>query len=139
MYPTQLTTLLFITNIAHAYIKQNSPIFFSALPLYTTSIIYHYTKHSMVDSTTTVLCKVDMFLCGVYYFSALYDYLTRNTIRPPYSTMCLGLHIALPLSFIMSARYNTLIWSPDIQVSEAWHAIFHLVIIAYTQIYLYAS
>jgi hypothetical protein len=139
MYPTQFTTLLFITNIAHAYIKQNSPLFFSALPLYTTTIIYHYTKHSLVDSTTSVICKTDMFLCGVYYFSALYDYLTRNTIRPPYSTLCLGFHIFLPLSFIASAQYNTLMWSRDIQISEAWHAIFHLLIIADTHIYLYNS
>lgn len=139
MYPTELTSLLFITTIAHAYIKHNSPIFFSALPLYTTTLVYHYTKHSIIDSTTSFICKVDMFLCGVYYFSALYDYLTRNTIQPPYSTLCLGFHVFLPLSFIASARYNTLMWSPDSNVSEAWHAVFHILIIADTHIYLYTS
>jgi len=139
MYPTQLTTLLFMTTISHAYMKQNSPIFFSALALYTTTIMYHYTKHSMVRSTSSLLCKADMFLCGVYYFSALYDYMTRNTIQSPYSTVCLGLHVFLPVTFITSAKYKTLMWSPDIDVSELWHSVFHILIIADTHIYLYNS
>ena len=139
MYPTQLSTLFFMTTISHAYMKQNSPIFFSALALYTTTIMYHYTKHLMVRSTTSFICKTDMFLCGVYYFSALYDYMTRNTIQPPYSTICLGFHVFLPVTFITSAKYKTLMWSPDIDVSELWHSVFHMLIIADTHIYLFNS
>jgi hypothetical protein len=139
MYPTQFTTLLFITNVAHAYIKQNSPIFFTLLPLYTSSIMWHYTKHSIINSTESFLCKADMFLCGIYYIAALYDYFTRRTLRTPYSTICLGFHIFLPLSFIATAKYQTLMWSPDIHVSEVSHAVFHLIIIADTHIYLYNS
>jgi hypothetical protein len=139
MYPTQLTSLLFTTSIAHAFSKQNYPIFFASLPLYTTTLIYHYTKFYTPDSTNTLLCKVDMFLCGVFYFSALYDYLTRKTIKAPYSTICLGLHIGLPLTFIASSRYSILMWSSDPQSSEFWHALFHTVIVFDTNLYLHNS
>ena len=136
MYPTQCTSVLFITQLFHAYIKQNSPIFFSFLPLYTTTLIYHHTKRTLVHSTTSLLCKVDMFLCGVFYFAALYDYLRRNTIQPPYSTVCLGFHVVLPASFILGAKYKSLMWTPDPYVSDAWHAVFHLLILFDTHLYL---
>lgn len=139
MYPTQFTSLLFLINISHAFVKHNYPIFFAGLSLYTTTLIYHYTKHSIKDKINTLVCKADMFLCGIYYFSALYDYFTRNTIKPPYSTVCVGLHIGLPLTFIVSSRYNTLMWSPNLEVSELWHAIFHMIIIIDTNIYLHNS
>jgi len=136
MYPTQVTSFLFITQLFHAYIKHNSPIFFSFLPLYTTTLIYHNTKHTLVQSTTSLLCKIDMFLCVVFYFAAVYDYLTRNTIQPPYSTICVGCHIGLPLSFMVAANYNSLMWNPDLRVSEVWHAVFHLLILFDTHLYL---
>lgn len=101
--------------------------------------MWHYTKHSIINSTESFLCKADMFLCGIYYIAALYDYFTRRTLRTPYSTICLGFHIFLPLSFIATAKYQTLMWSPDIHVSEVSHAVFHLIIIADTHIYLYNS
>ena len=139
MYPTQITTIFFITNIAYAFVKQNYPIFFGALPLYTTSLMYHYTKHYIKDSINTDLYKADVFFCVLGYLSALYDYVTRNTIKPPYSTIFVGLHIGLPLTYIVSSRYNILMWNPDPQISEFWHSMFHTIIVIDTNFYLYNS
>jgi len=54
MYPTQITTLLFATNIFHSYFKQNTPLFLAGFPLYTTSLIYHFIKHSYPPTYTNI-------------------------------------------------------------------------------------
>lgn len=139
MYATQLTTLLFPTNIIHAYYKQNTPLFLVLIPLYTTTAIYHYTKHFYpVDVRTTIpVCQFDYVCCALFYFVALYDHLTRRTLKAPYSYLCEGMHVILPTMFISAKPFNALMWSEDIVVSERWHAIFHLLIIFDTHVYLY--
>jgi hypothetical protein len=38
IYPTQVSTFFLLTNVFHAYIKQNTPIFFSGMFVFTSSI-----------------------------------------------------------------------------------------------------
>jgi len=137
MYPTQITSVLFLTNLAHGFVKQNYPIFFSGLPLYATTLMYHSMKHYIPNPTSTTLCKVDMFLCWVFYVAALCDYMTRRTIKEPYSSICVGFHIALPTAFIVGANYKIMMWSPDFYTSELWHAFYHLMICIEVHLYLY--
>mgnify|MGYP000001571796 CR=1 FL=1 len=141
MYPTQITTLLFATNVFHSYFKQNTPLFLAGFPLYTSSLLYHFIKHSYPPNvrTTIPLCQIDFFLCYVYYFAALYDFFTRRTggIKPPYSHFCVTMHVLMPGMFLIARPYKTLMWSDDLVVSERWHAIFHLLINLDTHVYLY--
>jgi hypothetical protein len=141
MYPTQITTLLFSTNIIHAYYKQNTPLFLGMMPLYTTSAIYHFIKHFYpLDIRTGIpLCQLDYCFCVLFYFAGLYDYFTRRTLKPPYSYFCQGMHVAMPMVFITAMRFNSLMWSNDIIVSEKWHALFHLLINFDTHVYLYCT
>lgn len=141
MYPTQITTLLFSTNIIHAYYKQNTPLFLGLMPLYTTSAIYHFIKHfyPLHVRTTIPLCQFDYFFCVLFYCVALYDYFTRRSIKPPYSHFCEGMHIIMPVVFIAAKPFDALMWSNDSVVSEKWHAVFHLLINLDTHVYLYCT
>ena len=38
IYPTQVSSFFLLTNVFHGYIKQNSPIFFSGMCAFTTSM-----------------------------------------------------------------------------------------------------
>lgn len=143
MYPTQITTLLFATNVFHSYFKQNTPLFLTGFPLYTTSLIYHFIKHSYPLSvrTSIPLCQLDYFLAWLFYMAVIYDYVTRGMriIKSPYSHFCVTMHIIMPITFVAARPYNALMWSDDLVVSEQWHAIFHLLINLDTHIYLYNS
>jgi len=143
MYPTQITTLLFATNVFHSYFKQNTPLFLAGFPLYTTSLIYHFTKHSypLNVRTTIPLCQMDYFLAWVFYMAAIYDYVTRGRriIKSPYSYFCVTMHLVMPVFFVASKPYKALMWTDDLVVSERWHAVFHLLINLDTHVYLYNS
>jgi hypothetical protein len=139
MYPTQITTLLFSTNIIHAYYKRNTPLFLGLMPLYTSSAIYHFIKHFYPLNVRTIipLCQLDYVFCIVLYLIALYDYFTRKTLKPPYSYFFEGMHVVMPIVFIASRPFDVLMWSEDLAISERWHAVFHLLIIFDTHVYLY--
>lgn len=141
MYPTQITTLFFSLSLIHCYYKQNTPLFLSSLPVYTTSAVYHFIKHFYsIDIRTTIpICQFDYFFCCIFYIGSTYDYVTRRTIKPPYSRICEALHFIIPIMFIVSKPYDALMWNKDINISERWHAIFHLLISLEAHIYLYNS
>jgi hypothetical protein len=141
MYPTQITTLLQPSLLIHAYYKQNTPLFLAYVGLYTTSILYHFTKFNKPPNLKLIklLCEIDMAFCAYLYGSALYDFFTRNTIKYPYSAICVAFHVFLPLFFMVPFRYKILMWHPDTQVSETWHSIFHLLVYADNHLYLYYS
>ena len=143
MYPTQITTLLFATNVFHSYFKQNTPLFLTGFPLYTTSLIYHFIKHSYPLSvrTSIPLCQLDYFLAWLFYMAAIYDYVTRGMriIKSPYSHFCVTMHIIMPITFVAARPYKALMWTDDLVASERWHAVFHLLINLDTHVYLYNS
>jgi hypothetical protein len=138
---TQLTTLLQSTIIIHAYYKQNTPLFLSWLAIYSTSIIYHFTKimYPVHLRTNNIIFKMDIFACCILYISSLYDFIVRNSIIRPYSDICISFHIFLPTIFIYSSKYRILMWNPDSDISELWHAIFHILIYFDNHLYLYKS
>ena len=136
MQPTQVTSLLFATTLVHTFIKPNPALFFAGLPLYTTTIIYHNIKHyySLNDRLKLLVCKIDSALCANLYFAALYDYYYRQVVVNP----CVIMHIFLPSMFFLSKPYGALMWSDNLDVSDFWHAVFHILIIADIHMYLFS-
>ena len=128
-------------GLIHAYYKQNTPLFLSWLAIYSTSMLYHFSKmqYPIEIRTKTFLCKLDMFFCGILYVSAIYDYLLISKIDRPYSDICVMFHIFLPSFFIFTSNSNAFMWSPNSNVSEMWHCIFHLLIYFDNHLYLYNS
>jgi hypothetical protein len=49
------------------------------------------------------------------------------------------MHVVMPIVFIAAKPFDALMWSKDIEVSEQWHAVFHLLINFDTHVYLYNS
>ena len=141
MLPTQVTTLLQPTILIHAYYKQNTPLFLSWLAIYSTSMLYHFSKIKYPQGirTNTFLCTLDMFFCGILYISALYDYGFRSRIERPYSDICVLFHIFLPSFFIFSLKMNAFMWNPNSDISELWYSFFHVLIYFDNHIYLYHS
>jgi hypothetical protein len=139
IYPTQVSTFFLLTNVFHAYIKQNTPIFFSGMFVFTTSILYHNIKHyySISDRKNLWILQIDYCMCALLYFTAIYEYLTRNSVYTPYMEICKFMHLFIPGIFLLSKSHNILMWNKDPIISERWHAFFHFIISTDMHIYFY--
>jgi len=129
-----------VTNIFHSYYKQNSIMFLTWMGLYTTSLIYHFTKPYIVFEIRThrIVYDIDIFFCICVYLGALYNF-SIVRIPQPYSTFIYTLHTVSPLIYIPAAKYKMLMWDTDNDTSEMWHSIFHLVVYSETHLFLYLS
>ena len=135
---TQITTLLMSLNIIHSYYKQNTVLFIAWLSLYTTSLIYHFTKYNYPQELRTkrFIFILDVICCIFVYLGALYNFCIYK-LPKPYSIYLYLLHVSCPLIFIPAAYYNIMMWDKDYYTSEIWHAIFHIVVYTETHIFLY--
>jgi len=140
MLPTQITTLLMASNIVHSYYKQNDALFLTWTGLYTSSLIYHFTKTSIPLELRTkrLIYYIDILCCIFVYLGALYSF-TRSHIPQPYSTVIYTLHTVCPLIYIPAAKYAILMWDTDAHTAEVWHSIFHLVVYSETHLFLAVS
>ena len=140
MLPTQITTLLMATNILHSYYKHNDIMFITWMGLYTSSLIYHFTKtHIPIDlRTTRLIYYIDIFFCICVYLGVYYNF-SIVKIPQPYSTFIYTLHTVCPLIYIPAAKYKILMWDTDMYTSEVWHSIFHLVVYSETHLFLLIS
>lgn len=140
MLPTQITTLLMSLNIIHAYYKKNDIMFLTWMGLYTSSLIYHFTKVyiALELRTDRLVYYIDIFFCICVYLGASYNF-SIMTVPKPYSTLIYTLHTICPFIYIPAAKYKILMWDTDYYTSEIWHAIFHLVVYSETHIFLIHS
>lgn len=135
---TQMTTILMSLNIIHSYYKQNTILFIAWLSLYTTSIIYHFTKYQypLELRTNRFIFILDVACCVFVYLGALYNFYIYK-IPKPYSTYIYLSHFSWPIIFIPAAYFNIMMWDKDQFISEIWHAMFHLVVYIESHMFLY--
>lgn len=138
MLPTQVSALAFVTTVAHAYYKQNTILFIASIWLYTTTLIYHFTKTYIVrpERTRRLIYYIDVTSCIAYYLVCIYDHATLHSLDPIQSIVIYGMHTGLPVFYMIAGHKKALMWSSDDTESELWHAIFHLGIQVETHLYL---
>jgi len=138
MLPTQVSGLSFVTTVAHAYYKQNTILFIASLWIYTTTLIYHFTKTYLArpERTRRLIYYIDVTSCIIFYFACIYDHVTLHSLGPMHSIVIYGMHAGLPVFYMIAGHKKALMWSSDHDESERWHAIFHLGIQLETHLYL---
>jgi len=138
MLPSEASSLSFATIVLHSYYKQNDILFIASIWLYSTTLIYHYTKRylSISDRIRRPVYYIDVLSCIAYWFATLYDHITIHSLDFPHSVLIYGMHIGLPVLYLSAGYSNRMMWSVDPIVSDRWHAIFHLLIQLESHIYL---
>jgi len=128
------------TNILHSYYKHNDMMFVTWMALYTSSLIYHFTKTYIHPTlrTTSLIYYIDIVFCICVYLSVYYNFSIVH-IEQPYSTIIYTLHTLCPFIYIPAAKYKMLMWDKDMYTSEIWHSIFHLVVYGETHLFLLIS
>lgn len=127
LQPTQLTTLLGVGNILHAYVRQNNVMMATNLAVYTTSLLYHFTKfnYPLHMRTRRPIFTYDIIACIFLFLGGLYE--GHATYIPPnYYKVLLALHLFNPLFFIGTSYYKVAVWSENPDTAERWHAAYHI-------------
>lgn len=138
LQPTQLTTLLGVGNIWHAYVRQNNVMMATNLAVYTTSLLYHFTKfdHPLHLRTQRQIFIYDIIACVCLFLGGLYEGHTRY-VPPKYYKVLLALHLFNPIFFIGTSYYKVAVWSENPDTAERSHAMYHL--FTQFQIHLFLS
>lgn len=129
---TQISVLFMISNIIHSYIRQNHLLFLSWLAVYTTSIIYHYTKFNYPPPHRfrTLQYYSDISMVYIAYVIVFYELYVNS-----FYVLTL-FHLSIPFVFFGSFYKQMLMWSQNEIISELWHSILHYFVIINSHIYL---
>ena len=140
MLPTQITTLLMASNIIHSYYRHNDSMFLTWMGLYTSSLVYHFTKIYIPTELRTkrLVYYIDIICCIFVYIALLYNF-SIVRIPEPYSTFIYTLHTSCPFIYIPAAKYKMLMWDENRYTSEIWHSIFHIVVYSESHLFLSIS
>jgi hypothetical protein len=138
LQPTQLTTLLGIGNILHAYVRQNNVMMATNLAVYTTSLLYHFTKfdYPLHLRTRRPIFTYDIIACIFLFLGGFYEGHTTY-IPPNYYKVLLALHLFNPFFFIGTSYFKVAVWSENPDTAERWHAAYH--IFTQLQVHLFLS
>jgi len=127
LQPTQITTLLMLGNIWHGFIKQNHLLMAAGLSVYTTSLLYHFTKFDFPYEVRTQrpIFEYDILACIFLFLAGLCEG-HRTYVSPKYYKILLAFHIFNPIFFAVTSYYKVAVWSEDPWTAELWHAGYHL-------------
>ena len=129
----QISVLVMSSNIMHAYVKQNDMVFLTWLALYTTSLLYHYTKfnYPVSERFKTPFFYTDVSTVYLTYMIGLYELYRSHAYLS-----CIT-HLSTPFLYFGSSYKHRFMWSEDEKLREFWHSMFHYFVILQSHIYLY--
>jgi hypothetical protein len=129
---TKISALFMISNIIHSYIKQHDLLFFSWLSVYTTSLIYHYTKfnYSRSERDKTPQYYIDVTAVYLAYVLGFYEWYNNFIFLP--------LHLTIPFVYFVGYKKRILMWCEDENQRELYHSMFHYFVIIQSHMYLCA-
>ena len=136
--PTQLSVLTLIPlEIVHAYYRQNDNYFMSWLLVYTTALLYHFTRFSypIEIRTRTNFYYADIAAAAFAYILGSYDIWLYSTNSYWYYLIWF-IHYGYPVWYIGCYFQRILMWSENEQTREKWHVVFHIVTHTSSQLHL---
>jgi hypothetical protein len=131
MHPTQLSVAFMSLNVVHAYYARNEPLFVSWLATYSTSLLYHFTKHGAHSSKRLLqpIFFLDSAAATTLFGVSLYDMVgTKSQLA--------WMHLVYVLMYASAYPFKVGVWSTDEKRAERWHALFHWLTFAQTHLYL---
>lgn len=131
MHPTQLSVAFMSLNVVHAYYARNESLFFSWLATYSTSLLYHFTKHGVHASKRLLqpIFFLDSAAATALFGVSLYDMVgTKSHLA--------WMHLLYVLMYAAAYPFKVGVWGADEKRAERWHALFHWLTFVQTHLFL---
>jgi len=113
-------------ELIHAYYVQADLMFFVWLNAYTSSLLYHWTKHYYPpkERIQQPLYYYDVLSVSLVYFAGTYSLLFQaaNTYG---IWLAWTLHLTHPIVYIVAGINKKLMWQDDYMAAELWHSAYH--------------
>lgn len=134
MHPTQLSVAFMSLNVVHAYYAQNTPLFFAWLATYSTSLLYHFTKHGAHSSKRMLGRRLPIFFLDSAAATTLFGVSLDQMVGT--SSQLAWMHLVYILMYAAAYPFKVGVWSTDEKRAERWHALFHWLTFAQTHLFL---